>query len=357
MANKWLDNLKDLWDRLTATRAGYIDELDFDLDARLGTPAGASLAADLLTIDNFVDDLETAVGAIEGATTLHNKLTAARAALLDQITALRMAELDAANLPADVDTLNTKTGTNVDAAGTTTLFARLRQIVDTYLADGTIGLAALEALVDGLEAAVGAIEGATTLHNKLTAARAALLDEITAARMAELDAANLPADIDELKASKGRQLFSMDFWSAPQEEIIIPAVAGTLTLPTVTVADLPAGATITRAIAMVKFRIIENTNAGANKLDGATVAATSQVIQVRDDTPGTWRDAITFVDDQFGIAASTREGGDVLIGNTDIAVEVDANDGYNFQYLLAKADLLGINWNDLQVGLRVWFSV
>ena len=45
--------------RLTATRAGYLDELDFDLDARLGSPAGASLAADLLTIDNLVDDLET----------------------------------------------------------------------------------------------------------------------------------------------------------------------------------------------------------------------------------------------------------------------------------------------------------
>lgn len=91
--------------RLTALRAGYLDELDFDLNARLGAPAGASLSADLLTIDNLVDDLEAAVGAIEGATTLHNKLTAARAALLDQITAARLAELDAANLPADIDTL------------------------------------------------------------------------------------------------------------------------------------------------------------------------------------------------------------------------------------------------------------
>lgn len=105
MANKWLDNLKDLWDRLTAARAGYIDELDFDLNARLGTPAGASLAADLLTIENLVDDLETAVGTIEGATTLHNKLTAARAALLDGLIAARLAELDAANIPADIDTL------------------------------------------------------------------------------------------------------------------------------------------------------------------------------------------------------------------------------------------------------------
>lgn len=277
--------------RLSALRAGYLDELDFDLTARLGTPAGASLAADLLTIDNLVDDLEAAVGAIEGATTLHNKLTAARAALLDGLTAVRLAELDAANIPADID----------------------------------------------------------TLLARLTALRAGYLDELAAA--------NIPTDVDGLKTSRDRQLFSMDFWSAPQEEVAIPAVAATLTLPTVTIADLPAGATVVRAIAMLKFRMIENINGAANKLNGATVAATSQVIQVRDDTPGTWRDAIKFVDDQFGIAASTREGGDVLIGDTDIAVEVDANDGYNFQYLLASADLLGINLNDCQVGLKIWYSV
>ena len=80
-------------------------------------------------------------------------------------------------------------------------------------------------------------------------------------------------------------------------------------------------------------------------------------MQVRDDTPGTWRDAINFVDDQFGLAASTREGGDVLMGSIDIAVEVDGNDTYNFQYLLAKADLASINWNDVQTGLRILYSI
>jgi len=59
--------------------------------------------------------LETAVGSIEGATTLHNKLTAARAALLDQITAVRLAELDAANLPADIDIIKADTQTIEDS--------------------------------------------------------------------------------------------------------------------------------------------------------------------------------------------------------------------------------------------------
>jgi hypothetical protein len=155
----------------------------------------------------------------------------------------------------------------------------------------------------------------------------------------------------------GRQLLCMDFWSDSQEELAILQAAGTKALPDVTVADLPAGATIVRAIAIFKCRMIENTNGAANKLDGATVAATSQVIQVRDDTPGTWRDAINFVDDQFGLAATTREGGDVCMGSVDIAVEVDGNDTYNFQWLLAKADQDNLNFNDVQVGLRIWYSV
>jgi len=73
-----------LADKLTSARAGYLDELDFDLDARLGTPAGASLAADLLAIDNFVDELES-------------RLTAARAGYLDNIN-----NVDLANIIRDV---------------------------------------------------------------------------------------------------------------------------------------------------------------------------------------------------------------------------------------------------------------
>lgn len=165
------------------------------------------------------------------------------------------------------------------------------------------------------------------------------------------------AELADLITSRDRQLFSMDFWSDPQEELSIPAIAGTQVLPSVTVADLPAGATIVRAIAMVKFRAIENTNVAANKLDGATVAATSQVVQVDDSAATGFVDAINFVDDQFGLALSTRENGDILIGSIDISARVDGNDIYDFRYLLAKADLDAINWNDLQTGLRIVYSV
>lgn len=55
----------------------------------------------LAIVKAYVDTLETIVGT-EGGIALANKLTAVRAALLDEITALRMAELDPANLPADI---------------------------------------------------------------------------------------------------------------------------------------------------------------------------------------------------------------------------------------------------------------
>lgn len=158
-------------------------------------------------------------------------------------------------------------------------------------------------------------------------------------------------EIVEILAGQARQLFIMDFWSLPQEEVQLTNVAGDKALPDVTIADLPAGATITRAIAMFKFRMVENTNAAANKLNGA------QEIQVRDDTPSAWIDGINFVDDLFSLEGETREGGDVIIGAIDVSGTVDGNDTYNFQWDEAIADLANLQFNDVQVGLRIWYSV
>lgn len=146
-------------------------------------------------------------------------------------------------------------------------------------------------------------------------------------------------------------VFSMDFWSNPQEEVAIPAVAADQALPDIVVANLPAGAIVARAVLMFKFRVVENTNAGANKLNGA------QDIQIRDDTPSAWIDAINFLDDMFGLPASTVQGGDVFIGDIDVSGTVDGNDTYNVQWDEALADLAAINFNDVQVGLRIWYRL
>ena len=164
-------------------------------------------------------------------------------------------------------------------------------------------------------------------------------------------------DVSQVVLSSGKQLLSMDFWSDSLEEARINAAGVSVSLPGVTIDSIPAGATILRAIAMFKFRMVENTNTAANKLNGGTVANTSQVIQARDDTPGAWIDAINFVDDQVGLDGETREGGDVCIGSIDISEIVSGNDSYELQWLLGRADLDFISFNDVQAGIRVWYSV
>lgn len=151
--------------------------------------------------------------------------------------------------------------------------------------------------------------------------------------------------------NQSRQLAMLDCWSAYQEELAVPAAAADQALPDVVVADLPFGAVVVKAIAMFKARTIENTYAGVNKLSGA------QHIQVRDDTPGTWRDAISFPDDLFTLAPEAREGCDLCMGDHDIAVEVDGNDTYNFQWDEAVADQASILFNDIQVGLKIWYRL
>jgi len=162
--------------------------------------------------------------------------------------------------------------------------------------------------------------------------------------------------ISEVQTGVASLASMVDFWSDPVEEVQINAAGVTVALPSLVIDRVPAGATVIRAIAMFKFRMIENTNAAANKLNGATLSGTSQVLQVRDDTPSAWVDAIDFTDDQFSLEGQTREGGDVCIGSIDISDAVDGNGGYELRWLLGKADVDFLNFNDVQVGIRVWFT-
>ena len=59
--------------------------------------------------------------------------------------------LNISTVEMDVATINAKIGSNTDPSGTTTLFARLRQIVDDYLASASVGLTAIKNAVDALE--------------------------------------------------------------------------------------------------------------------------------------------------------------------------------------------------------------
>ncbi len=88
----WDAGLATILDNFTALRIGYLDELDFDLQAAIGAIGGGdateakqdTMIAALVVIDGIVD-------------TLIARLTALRAGYLD--------ELAPANIPADIDTL------------------------------------------------------------------------------------------------------------------------------------------------------------------------------------------------------------------------------------------------------------
>lgn len=111
---------------------------------RIGQSDADTFTSLITKLGNNTTAFWAAIG-YEGVTSLAAKLTAARAALLDQITALRMAELDAANIPTDIDTL----------------LARLTALRAGYLDE--LAAANIPADVD-------------TLLARLTAARAGYLD-------------------------------------------------------------------------------------------------------------------------------------------------------------------------------------
>lgn len=120
----------------------------------------------LAILKAYVDSLETIVGT-EGGVALADKLTAARAgyldninqagllqvtaaraALLDQITALRLAELDAANIPADVDTILLDTQIRKVQSGIKAINAGITKYL--YIDSGTNGAEILSIAIEGV---------------------------------------------------------------------------------------------------------------------------------------------------------------------------------------------------------------
>jgi hypothetical protein len=164
-------------------------------------------------------------------------------------------------------------------------------------------------------------------------------------------------DITQLVEICSKQLLSIDFWSEPQEEVQVDGTGNTISLPVITMDGLPSGVVIERAIAMLKFRMVENTDTNPNNLDGDSMPDMSQVVQICESSSGIWTDAIYFVDGQFSLEGETREGGDVCIGSINVAGinKVNGNGTYEFQWLLAKAVADFINLRDVQVGIRVWY--
>lgn len=138
------------------------------------------------------------------------------------------------------------------------------------------------------------------------------------------------------------------FFSDVQASASIPAVAADVSLPSVVLPNMSG--TIVSVKAGVAFRMIENTNASANKINGA------QNIQVQKGA-GSFASAINLVDDQWGVAGSTREGGTVQVGDNEMVGAVDAfNATYNMKITSASADQASLVLYDVQTFLIVtWY--
>jgi hypothetical protein len=143
------------------------------------------------------------------------------------------------------------------------------------------------------------------------------------------------------------------FYSEVQISVTIPAVAADTNLPNVVLPNIVG--IIRQVYVGLKFRMIQNTNAAANKMNGA------QAIRIK-DSAGAWGvddlAAINIVDDQWAVAITTREGGDVQIGTINVAAEVNAfNATYNMRFEDAIADVASLVLYDVQVFLIVTYEV
>lgn len=138
-----------------------------------------------------------------------------------------------------------------------------------------------------------------------------------------------------------------DFWSDMLPLVTITATAGDIALNSVVVADLPAGIDITRVVAILKVRAIENTNAILNRIDASVESPAVQVDLV---------DAINLIDEQWEVAPTSVDSGDTIVGDIDISATVSGNATYAFQLDQIEADLVNLLLRDVQTGLRVYFD-
>lgn len=203
--------------------SGKVDALEAKLEdgttglAAIKTVVDAILVDTGTTLEAKLDAIKTVVDAIlvDTGTTLEGKLDA----LALVCTAARLAELDAANIPADLAAI---------IAYVDELETRLSAVRAGYLDNlNNAQLLNIPNLSTLSAARIGYLDNINQAGLlQVTAARAALLDQITAARMAELDAANIPADTHPRVMGR-TQIFERSVTSAANAGDVIVATVFT----------------------------------------------------------------------------------------------------------------------------------
>lgn len=322
VADGWDAALATILDNFTAIRIGYLDELDFDLAAALGTLALASVLGTLA--DAPQQDADSV------AFTLMSHVKGLHDVLWDDAGIVAWA---AAAAPAN--------GVSLSEA--------VRYIVENMIGaefDGTPDL--YDVLITG-GIPVWAAAAAPANNISISQVIRQIYDDVTlvladTGTTLENRQVSIQTDVQYLQNS---ELFG----STMQEELQLGAGAADVNLPDIILPNISG--TIDRAYLHFKVRMIENTYAGVNKLAGA------QSIRIKTDG-GAWGvddiAAITFPDDYITLADSTREAGDVFGGMIDVSSEVtDFNDTYEIRWEDGQVDQDFINFNDIEMFLRVIF--
>lgn len=172
---------------------------------------------------------------------------------------------------------------------------------------------------------------------------------------AAVSAAVLAADkaqesLDRLNAVR----VSLSYYSIFQVDAALAEVASDVALPNVVVANFPAGETVHAAYMVFTPRMIDNTQVvvATNHIDG------NQYIKVK-DSAGAWGvndiNAMLLTDGLFDMRKNTIEPGAPFVGEIDISSVVDGNGTYNFRFEDGKAVSDFLEFNDVKVGIILYY--
>lgn len=134
-------------------------------------------------------------------------------------------------------------------------------------------------------------------------------------------------------------------------QVQLTTVAGNKALGSITIAGLPAGATVTQLFMHVKFASRTNSSAAINSVSGA------QNIQANKDG-GAYSTGIALRGGEFSTDPGSPGASDVMSGTTNLSGLAPANGSViAFQWTSAVAAQDNLNFNDVQVILELWYSI
>jgi hypothetical protein len=155
----------------------------------------------------------------------------------------------------------------------------------------------------------------------------------------------------------------MDFWGTPQANLTIPSAEGNVALGSVVVSGIPSGASIQRAVLMVKASIIEANEGNFEQLGAASA---STVVVVADNAEFTGKlsgiSIMTSNDPRLGqlyvevISCSYRQGGAFFVGDVDVSSIVAGDGTYYLRFENIKARFDGLILYEVQFGVRVYYQ-